>query len=43
MPNDIISTMAAGLFPFLIGDVVKALAAAALLPAAWAGIKALKK
>jgi len=42
-PNDIVSTMAAGLFPFLFGDVVKALAAAALLPAAWAGIRALKK
>jgi len=42
-PNDIVSTMSAGLFPFLIGDAVKALAAAALLPAAWAGIKALKK
>jgi biotin transport system substrate-specific component len=42
-PNDIVSTMSAGLFPFLIGDAVKALAAAALLPAAWAGVKALKK
>lgn len=42
-PNDLISTMTAGLFPFLIGDAVKALAAAALLPAAWAGIKLLKK
>jgi biotin transporter BioY len=35
--------MSAGLFPFLIGDALKALAAAALLPAAWAGVKALKK
>jgi biotin transport system substrate-specific component len=42
-PNDIVSTMSAGLFPFLIGDAVKALSAAALLPAAWAGVKALKK
>lgn len=42
-PNDIVSTMSAGLFPFLIGDAVKALAAAALLPAAWAGVQALKK
>jgi biotin transport system substrate-specific component len=28
-------TLAAGLYPFVIGDVVKLLAAAALLPAAW--------
>ena len=42
-PNDLISTMTAGLFPFLIGDALKAVAAAAILPAAWAGIKALKK
>lgn len=42
-PSDIVSTMVAGLFPFLIGDAVKALAAVALLPAAWAGIKLLKK
>lgn len=42
-PNDLVSVLNAGLVPFIVGDLVKAAAAAALLPAAWAGIGALKK
>ena len=42
-PNDLLSTLTAGLFPFLIGDALKAAAAAALLPLAWTLIKGLKK
>lgn len=42
-PNDIVSVLNAGLAPFLVGDIVKAVAAAALLPAAWFGINKLKK
>ncbi|MFM5903764.1 MAG: biotin transporter BioY [Microbacteriaceae bacterium] len=42
-PNDLLSTLSAGLVPFIYGDVAKAIAAAALLPLAWAGVKAFKK
>jgi biotin transport system substrate-specific component len=42
-PNDLLSTLTAGLFPFIYGDIAKAVAAAALLPLAWAGVKAFKK
>ncbi len=42
-PNDLVYVINAGLAPFIVGDIVKAIAAAALLPAAWAGISALKK
>ncbi len=42
-PNDLVSVLNAGLAPFIIGDIVKAVAAAALLPAAWFGIKKLNK
>jgi biotin transport system substrate-specific component len=42
-PNDLLYVINAGLAPFIVGDIVKAIAAAALLPAAWAGIGQLKK
>jgi biotin transport system substrate-specific component len=42
-PNDLVYVINAGLAPFIVGDIVKAIAAAALLPAAWAGIGQLKK
>lgn len=42
-PNGFIATLSAGLFPFVIGDLLKAAAAAALLPLAWALINGLKK
>lgn len=42
-PNDFVSTLNSGLVPFIYGDLVKAVAAAALLPLAWAGVKKLKK
>lgn len=35
------ATVGAGLFPFLLGDVVKAILAAALVPLAWKGVHAL--
>ncbi len=41
--NSLMAVLNAGVLPFLIGDAAKAAAAAALLPAAWAGVKALKK
>lgn len=34
-PTTVDGTLAAGLYPFVIGDVLKMLAAAALLPGAW--------
>lgn len=34
-PSTLEDTLVAGLYPYVIGDVVKLLAAAALLPAAW--------
>ena len=36
---DFNSALAAGVIPFLIGDVLKAAAAAALLPVAWKLVK----
>lgn len=42
-PNDLLSTLTAGLFPFLIGDALKAAAAAALLPLSWLLVGRLKK
>ncbi len=35
------ATFGAGMFPFLLGDVVKAMLAAAVLPLAWKGVHAL--
>ena len=35
LPHSVNATLQAGLYPFIIGDTVKALIAAALLPAAW--------
>lgn len=35
------ATFGAGMFPFLLGDVVKAILAAAVLPLAWRGVRAL--
>jgi len=32
-------TLVAGLYPFVLGDVIKLLLAGALLPAAWAGVR----
>jgi biotin transport system substrate-specific component len=34
-PSTLDDTLVAGLYPYIVGDVVKLLAAAALLPAAW--------
>ena len=42
-PNDLASVLNLGLAPFIVGDIVKAAAAAALLPVAWLGINNLKK
>ncbi len=41
-PNDLLTSLTLGMFPFLVGDALKAALAAALLPSAWAGIKKLK-
>ncbi len=35
------ATLGAGLMPFLLGDLVKAIAAAVLVPLAWRGVRAL--
>ncbi len=35
-------TLVAGLYPFVLGDVIKLLLAGALLPAAWAGVRRLR-
>jgi biotin transport system substrate-specific component len=40
--NDLVTSLAAGMLPFLIGDALKAALAAALLPSAWAAIKKIK-
>ena len=40
--NDLVTSLSAGMFPFLIGDALKAALAAALLPSAWVAIKKLK-
>ena len=42
-PNDLAATLAAGFTPFLVGDAIKMILAAALLPLAWRGAKSLKK
>lgn len=42
-PNDLVSVLALGFAPFVLGDIVKAAAAAALLPAAWAGVKRISR
>jgi biotin transport system substrate-specific component len=34
-PNDLASTLAAGFLPFIVGDVLKAALAGALLPLTW--------
>lgn len=36
VPDVVGSTLAGGLYPFLVGDAIKAMIAAALLPATWA-------
>jgi biotin transport system substrate-specific component len=40
--NDLVTSLSDGMFPFLIGDALKAALAAALLPSAWVAIKKLK-
>jgi biotin transport system substrate-specific component len=35
LPSSVEATLAAGLYPYVVGDVLKLLAAAALLPGAW--------
>ena len=35
LPNDLQSVLAAGLYPFIVGGVAKALIAAGVLPLAW--------
>lgn len=42
-PNGLLAILTAGLFPFVIGDLLKAAAAAALLPLAWMSISRLSK
>ncbi|WNY34473.1 biotin transporter BioY [Curtobacterium flaccumfaciens] len=37
-PNDVQSVLAAGLYPFIIGGVAKALIAAGILPLAWKAV-----
>ncbi len=37
--TDLEGTLEAGLYPFIVGDIIKLYLAAALLPAAWAGVK----
>ena len=34
-PNDVASTLTAGFYPFIVGDVLKAVLAGALLPLSW--------
>ncbi|MEG2386902.1 MAG: biotin transporter BioY, partial [Aurantimicrobium sp.] len=34
-PNDLSATLQAGLYPFIPGDLIKALAAGGLLPLVW--------
>ena len=41
-PNDLNSTLAAGLYPFILGDALKIALASTLLPGAWALAKKLK-
>ncbi len=41
-PNDLNATLAAGLYPFLVGDAIKIAIASTLLPGAWALAKKLK-
>ena len=41
-PSTIEETLQAGLYPFIIGDTLKLLAAAGVLPAAWALMKKLR-
>ncbi len=41
-PNDLNATLAAGLYPFLLGDAIKIAIASTLLPGAWALAKKLK-
>lgn len=45
VPGDqlLVSTISAGLTPFLIGDAVKAILAGALLPAAWMLVRAVER
>ncbi len=42
-PDDLATVFASGFTPFVIGDIVKALIAGALLPAAWLLVKAAKR
>jgi len=39
LPNDLQSTLVAGFYPFIIGGVIKAAIAAALLPAIWKAVE----
>ncbi|MEN9730859.1 MAG: Biotin transporter BioY [Actinomycetota bacterium] len=41
-PNDLQSTLTAGLYPFIVGDAIKIALASTLLPAAWSLTKKLK-
>lgn len=38
-PNDVIATLQAGLFPFIPGDILKAVLAGAMLPITWKLVK----
>ncbi|MCT9819986.1 biotin transporter BioY [Microbacterium sp. W1N] len=42
-PALLTATLQAGILPFLLGDAVKALIAGALLPLAWAGVRAVDR
>lgn len=39
LPNDLQSTLVAGFYPFIIGGLIKAAIAAAVLPALWAAVE----
>ncbi|MGV3732791.1 MAG: biotin transporter BioY [Microcella sp.] len=43
LPNDLQSVLVAGFYPFIIGGLIKAAIAAALLPALWAAAERSKK
>lgn len=43
VPTDLSGVLAAGLWPFIPGGIVKAVLAAVLIPAAWRGVRALER
>lgn len=43
IPTDLVQTLQLGLFPFIVGGIVKAAIAAAVIPLAWKGVSAIDK